>query len=112
MTADGELRCLPRVAPIDLGADPLFVDDACTQLGVGERPFLCLASWVLSRASACAPAIGAPAPAVDAAYRIGAAAPRAFRLDESGACVPTDAVVYALEPVPLTAFARLGRRVE
>ena len=112
MTAGGELRCIPRVWSTDLGEDRVFVDDACTQLGIGSVRPSCLPSWVLSRASTCAPAFGSPAPAVDAAYRIGAPAPRGFHLDESGACVPTDAVVYALEPVPLTAFALLERRME
>lgn len=111
-TADGELRCVPRIAS-GPGRDPLFVDDACTQRGVQAGPYLCRSPWVLSWTSTgCEPLPFLTAPVVEAAYRVGAPAPRAFRLDESGACVPTDAVVHALEPVPLTAFALLERRME
>ena len=107
ITADGELRCVPRTASV-LDRDPLFVDDACTERGLGAHPLLCRSPWVLSTVSTgCDPA----APTVDV-YRVGAPAPQGFHLDESGACVPTDSVVHTLEPVPLSAFARLERRVE
>jgi hypothetical protein len=111
-TVDG-LRCLPDAGFSAVGrglptvSTRHFADPTCT-------------SPVLSSDAGCAPLYAydrAPLTcgdtSISAAYRVGAMLTQVYAHDSSGACGPVDDVsAYALEPLPLTHFARLELRVE
>lgn len=106
---DGELRCVPGGLPGLARGPSLYVDDACTQLGAHGGP--CRSEWLLETApsSSCP---RSPVPIV-AVHRVGALAAGAYRIDETGACVPDDErSAHHLERVPLSRFARIERVVE
>lgn len=107
-TAGEETRCLPLGSPLPRGARSRFVDDACTRPGIEPGPCPGRMQWLTltDTSGACTHSV------VESIYRVGEPAPQAYRIDDSGACVASEEEVLELEPVPLTSFARLERRIE
>lgn len=105
-TVDGELRCLPSLVSISVGAWPRFLDEECTRPGAPLDD--CDRRWLIEPAlptGTCAREVGG----VAAVHRIGDPVGRGYRLDATGACVPSDddVIVHALERLPVTDFPLL-----